>query len=110
MTLEQRALTVLMVLAWSPIGCGNTGESTGSSEDTGGTGGSSATVGSGGASATVGSGGASATFGSGGASATVGSGGTGGMAQHFPGASSVAEMCASFPAAWGAYMARCHGG
>ena len=92
MTLEQRALTVLMVLAWSPIGCGNTGESTGSSEDTGGTGGSSATVGSGGA------------------SATVGSGGTGGMAQHYPGASSVAEMCATFPAAWGAYMARCHGG
>jgi len=54
--------------------------------------------------------GGSASGGSASGGGSDGPAGTGGAVQHFDGASNVAELCVTFPAAWGAYMARCHGG
>ena len=96
------------------VGCGKSsteGTGTGVSGASGSSGASGATdapkagSGAGGSDAGTGAGGSGGSGASGGAGA-----GTGGVVQGVGAASNLEEVCASYPAAWGAYMARCHGG
>ena len=100
--------------AGSGVGGSDAGSGAGASGGSGASAGSGASGGSGasaGSGASSGSGALGGSDASGGSGASGGAGaGTGGAVQGVGAASSVEEVCASYPAAWGAYMARCHGG